>query len=150
MTGKCASCASKKRPYEYLYTIARATARNKTIPFALSLDEFLVFVGQDCHYCGAELTWSAHSRAGEYSKAYYLDRKVPELGYVSGNCVVCCTQCNYTRGARYSYEEFRLLAPALREIARRRQRDGVYSNTMDAAAKAPQSPQDARAGKGTS
>lgn len=64
----------------------------------------------ECHYCLGPLTPSGHA----------LDRIDNNVGHVSFNIVPCCQDCNKKKLHNTSYEEMMLLAPALREIRKRR------------------------------
>lgn len=114
--GKCRSCSSKKKPFWYIFNSLRLTSKSKKIPMSLTYEEFLQFTNvKNCTYCRAEIQWTEWSYKG-YSAKYNLDRKDSNLGYSADNCVVCCTNCNYTKGARFNHEEFMLLAPGLQRI----------------------------------
>lgn len=65
----------------------------------------------ECHYCLGPLSKVGCS----------LDRMDNSLGHASWNVVPCCTGCNQKKMHDTSYEEMMLLAPALREIRRRRE-----------------------------
>ncbi len=54
-----------------------------------------------CHYCGASIPWS------NKSSAYFLDRKDNKIGYMKDNCAVCCTRCNFAKGNRFTYSEWK-------------------------------------------
>jgi hypothetical protein len=97
---QCAVCARKgrrKRPYERLYN--RLTTR-ASLEVSLTYEEFLEFVTvTTCHYCDLHIHWIEQGTG-----AYNLDRKDNSLGYSKDNCVVCCKECNYIKGAKFSYE----------------------------------------------
>lgn len=65
-----------------------------------------------CHYCLGDI------RSTNYGHG--LDRADNILGHTCYNVVPCCKDCNDLKGVRLSYEEMMLLAPALREIRKRR------------------------------
>lgn len=64
-----------------------------------------------CHYCEGPLNKAGHS----------LDRMDNNKLHVCYNVVPCCAFCNDRKGSVFSYNEMMLLAPALREIRRRRE-----------------------------
>lgn len=64
-----------------------------------------------CHYCLGPLGVSGHA----------LDRMDNTQPHVCWNVVPSCWWCNERKKADLSYEEMMLLAPALREIRRRRE-----------------------------
>ena len=73
--------------------------------------------GGVCHYCFGPLEPYGHG----------LDRVENKIGHVCYNVVLCCRQCNRIKGNDISYENMMLLAPALREIRRRRDAIGDSS-----------------------
>lgn len=75
------------------------TAAKRGIEVTLTYDEYFVLVaGRKCSYCNGSLP--------KYGGG--IDRKHFEIGYVSGNCVPCCTLCNDRKGkletCGFSYE----------------------------------------------
>ena len=60
-------------------------AKDRGLPFELSLEQFLSFVGKSCFYCRAETTGVG------------LDRIDNLLGYSMNNIVPCCRQCNVAK-----------------------------------------------------
>jgi hypothetical protein len=90
----------------------------------MSYEDFLSFTTiNECFYCNSKVEWTPHSTGSKkYNKSYNLDRKDNEKGYIKDNCVVCCTLCNFTRGNRFSFEEFSLFKDSLKEIAKQRQK----------------------------
>lgn len=70
-------------------------------------------MGKNCNYCEKIMKWQPY---GENNPGFWLDRKDSKLGHMNGNLVVCCGLCNYTKTNRYTYEEFMLLAPVLKQI----------------------------------
>ena len=65
----------------------------------------------ECHYCLGPLGTTSHG----------LDAIDNNLGHICFNVVPCCRSCNQKKMNDTSYEEMMLLAPALREIRRRRE-----------------------------
>lgn len=115
-TGRCRACCSKSRPFQYIYNSLLLGAKHKAQSFDLTYEEFVSFTHQKtCHYCRSPVEWLEWSYQGASAK-YNLDRKDSGIGYTKENCVVCCTSCNYTKGARFTYDEFMLLSPGLTRI----------------------------------
>ncbi len=113
----CASHSHRKRPFESIYN--RLSTDWRKIEVELTYDEFLEFTKiKNCHYCNDSIPWVEYATIrGKYtSSAYFLDRKDAKLCYTKNNLVVCCTDCNFLKGARFTYDEFMLLAPMLRKI----------------------------------
>ena len=71
-----------------------------------------------CHYCLGPLNATSHG----------LDCMDNDLGHRGFNVVPCCKSCNQKKMNDTTYEEMMLLAPALREIRRRRELQNVVSN----------------------
>lgn len=65
----------------------------------------------ECHYCLGYLNVTG----------FALDRIDNSKGHVGFNVVPCCKGCNQKKMHDTSYEEMMLLAPALREIRKRRE-----------------------------
>lgn len=76
----------------------RKNARMKNRDFTLSEDEFRKLTSANCHYCGSQpSTWSHNkSKTGTYVHNG-VDRIDPTKGYVTANCVPCCSNCNYMK-----------------------------------------------------
>jgi hypothetical protein len=102
----------RKRPFESIYNIfVKRCGHNVDLTY----EEFLSFTGKPCHYCGDHLDWESQRYSVRSSK-WFLDRKNNALGYSKKNCVACCKTCNYAKGARYSYREWKAMAKVLKEI----------------------------------
>jgi hypothetical protein len=124
--GLCISCVHQKRPFESIYN--GLFNDHRKLPVDLSYEEFVEFTKiNECHYCGDAIPWNLYSIAnGRFvSRAYFLDRKDLNAGYSKENCVVCCTRCNRIRCNFFTYQEFTLLVPILRQIRLSRLTNGV-------------------------
>ncbi len=76
--------------------------------FELTLSEFLVLAGSDCHYCGIPPCQEHTGGNPGYNGAFVhngIDRADNSLGYTSVNSVPCCSECNYAK-ARRPYTDF--------------------------------------------
>jgi hypothetical protein len=71
--------------YYYRY---QSSATRRNLPFEIALVEFTEMVSTKCHYCD------------EYNEteANGVDRVDSARGYVSGNVVACCRECNMMKG----------------------------------------------------
>jgi len=59
------------------------TAKKKGVTFELTKEDFDILINGNCKYCNrSPTTW------------FGVDRVVPSLGYVIGNVVSCCYDCN--------------------------------------------------------
>jgi hypothetical protein len=115
VSGKCSSCASKKRPYEWAFS--QVIYRNKEDRFvgsAMTYRELLELMKQDrCSYCGTSITRLPHI-VYDTKPALLLDRKDSNKGYIFDNCVTCCWRCNEMKSNYYSYEEFKAIMELLK------------------------------------
>jgi hypothetical protein len=69
-----------KKPTRYQYKIR---AKNQEVPFDISNEYFDILIGDDCDYCKRNpTTW------------FGIDKVIPSKGYVIGNVVSCCWDCN--------------------------------------------------------
>jgi len=120
----CRRCSSRrkpppvqnKEPYRALYTHFMLSLKRRELDCSIVFESFVEFTKtKECHYCGAVVKWSPSS-SKKWSTATNLDRKNNRLGYSVENCVVCCCDCNKTKGDRFTYSEFMSLAPILKKI----------------------------------
>jgi hypothetical protein len=88
----------------YIY---RSGAKKRGIVFDLTREEAVHLFQQNCYYCGAEPSHvTRHPRSR--SKAFVhngIDRIDNTQGYIPGNVVPCCTQCNRAKGT-LTHDEF--------------------------------------------
>jgi hypothetical protein len=124
-SGKCMNCSHKGIPYLHIYNELKNHG-NKNVNFTLTFDEFLEIIKlSKCHYCNTELNYNKHSRVNGIatSRAYQLDRKNNLEGYTLNNVVTCCWECNRLKSDRFTYDEFLLLSPILKQIMINRNND---------------------------
>ena len=120
-TGLCRYCTQRKSPFVSIFRGMRYSAKERGIECTLTFQEFLEFTGvKNCHYCDDDILWKPYRDSGTTSFRYFLDRKNSDLVYFKENLVVCCPLCNYVKSDRFTYEEFLLLAPVLKNIRRNR------------------------------
>jgi hypothetical protein len=67
-------CKPRSKYRDYL-----KAAGYRSIPFTLTLHDFLVLVYQPCHYCGLQPAGGIDRRDNSH-----------EIGYTVDNCVACC------------------------------------------------------------
>lgn len=60
----------------------KSSAKERCIEFNLTFEEFSLFWGKSCHYCGSDIEFVG------------IDRVNNNLGYNFYNCVPCCEICN--------------------------------------------------------
>lgn len=79
--------------------------------FELTLEEFSKLVHDNCIYCGAPPEKNSEFYQGLRRKSIEdvpvngIDRIDSNLGYISGNCVPCCSYCNRMK-SDLSFDEF--------------------------------------------
>lgn len=124
-SGKCRKCTQRKRPYEHILNELIHTC-NKTNKNEINLtyEEFIdIIKDSTCHYCNKELIYNKYTRdenSKYVSRAYQLDRKNNNLGYIKENLVPCCWECNRLKSNIYTYEDFLEIGKVLKEINKRR------------------------------
>lgn len=74
----------------------KGNAKPRFLEWDLSDDEAISLMGKDCYYCGCHPSNISRSSSGNY---FYsgIDRVDNTKGYVTGNVVPCCGQCNYSK-----------------------------------------------------
>jgi len=73
-------------------------AKNRNLDFKLTDKELELLFSGDCYYCGAKPSRIRNRKNTNGAFIYNgIDRKNPEIGYLSNNCVSCCTQCNISK-----------------------------------------------------
>jgi hypothetical protein len=77
---------SKSAPYTHY--LSRALKKN--LEFTLTKEEFINFTNDDCFYCDKSASMF-HSNG--------VDRLNNNSGYTTSNCVSCCSECNFMKGA---------------------------------------------------
>lgn len=83
-------------------------ARRYGKKFELPREEFEKLTQLACNYCGLPPSTSTQTiNKHGYGQILYngLDRVDPKKGYIKGNVVPCCWQCNLAK-FRFSYENF--------------------------------------------
>ena len=83
------------------YNQYRGGARDRGYTFEISKEDFDTLTQQPCHYCD-EYTKYCNLEDNWYSG---LDRLDSSLGYIEGNMVSCCKNCNLGKQS-LSKEEF--------------------------------------------
>lgn len=76
-------------------------------PWALSEAEWRVLISQPCFYCGMEN--NVKTGAG-------LDRLNNMFGYIPGNVVSCCYECNTARADNFTPEEMKIIGHAIHQV----------------------------------
>lgn len=88
------------------YNYTKHSARKRRLEFCLEFEEYKQLIAQTCHYCGGEL--NNHGTG--------LDRVDNNKGYVHGNVVPCCKDCNTVKSDIFNYKEMLLISKVIRQI----------------------------------
>lgn len=75
--------------------------------------------GSNCHYCGIKegdfiRMWGVFYKTR--GKRLELERKDNEKGYTLENCVLACAICNNAKSNKFTYEEFKKIGKAIKEV----------------------------------
>ncbi len=85
-------------------------AKGRGLSFSLTLLEFKALVSSCCHYCGSPpdkwaKSLNKNNRMNGNVKVTGVDRKDNAKGYELGNCLSCCSVCNFAKHSM-TYEAF--------------------------------------------
>jgi hypothetical protein len=96
---------------EDLFKQYRARALRLGVPFELSFWDFIRLLKEPCLYCEKPPSnrWHGFTYSG-------IDRAVNHVGYVKGNAVSCCRQCNSIKSDFLTAPETRAVALALKKF----------------------------------
>lgn len=88
------------------FYIYRRNAEKRAYPFDITLDDVVALTAGDCWYCGAAPSRPAPDRRQDSGLRYNgIDRVDNSIGYTTGNCVPCCSECNISKNTS-SVESF--------------------------------------------
>jgi uncharacterized Fe-S cluster-containing MiaB family protein len=96
------SISARKEPGHAAKTLAyqeyKKGAKRRNILFLLTKEQFLNIVSGSCYYCGV-LSSRVKIAPGNNGNFMFngIDRLDNAKGYVLGNCVACCYQCNWAK-----------------------------------------------------
>ena len=82
-------------------------ARHRGLLWKLSKKDFLGLVKENCNYCDAPPTnLNEFTKGRQLASATYngIDRLNNDIGYVAGNVVPCCFNCNRAKSSMYEDE----------------------------------------------
>lgn len=90
--------------FNVLYCRYKAGAKARSLKFDLDKVTFRKFVISDCFYCGKPPSRKAGNNPYQETNGCFvyngIDRTMNSVGYTIENCVTCCAECNYLKGAR--------------------------------------------------
>ena len=92
---------------KHVFTQYQRNAQRRGLAWEVTDEDFDKLTSSDCHYCGYPP--SRIYRGGKYEGGEFvysgLDRLDNTAGYVAGNVVSCCTDCNRAK-SDMSYDDF--------------------------------------------
>lgn len=77
-----------RRTTKCRFQVLRSGAKSRGVFFSLTEEEYTKLVSDPCYHCSGSLPAVGGG----------LDRVDHTQGYVSGNVVPCCAQCNFAKG----------------------------------------------------
>jgi len=88
------------------YVSYKKAAIKRNLKWELSLEDFLAITKQRCYYCNDEPSNVEKSKHNNGDFVYSgVDRIDNYKGYVFGNCIPCCSVCNFMKN-NHSYIDF--------------------------------------------
>jgi len=108
LLGKWNKLSEGESAFHSVVSAYKAGAKRRGLSFELTEDEFREISSQDCFYCGHMPSNikrpSLRSNSGHY-KYNGIDRLDNRFGYIDGNVVPCCENCNKAKRTM-PYDEF--------------------------------------------
>lgn len=100
-TVQCSNCRKNRfgKPLNVLeykmYCFYRSGAKQRSVEWNLSEEDFKSIIKDDCHYCGESPSrHQSVSYREDYELVNGIDRVDSSRGYTIDNCVPCCNTCN--------------------------------------------------------
>ena len=96
-------CRSERRIKETginrVFSSYKKKARDRNIPFTITVEEFGNIITKDCSYCGREPFNELKRLKTKKLQIKYngIDRTIPGGPYSKENCVPCCYYCNHAK-----------------------------------------------------
>jgi hypothetical protein len=95
-----------------LLGIYKRGAKSRKLDFNLSVSEFKTLTSGRCYFCNALPSMEMVTNKNHKNKISHwgdytyngVDRIDNGVGYVDGNCVPCCTICNWAKSGRTAQE----------------------------------------------
>ncbi len=95
------------RRAEGRFRYVKDVARRKGREWTLTEPEYLTLIAEPCGYCGLKSNVEA---------SIGLDRLDNSKGYIQGNCVSCCVECNIARRDHFTPNEMKIIGAAIRAV----------------------------------
>lgn len=90
----------------FIYYVYKRHAKNRSLRFLLSFEEFIKLTQQNCNYCGSPPKNFLKMKNAQEGFTYNgIDRINNNEGYVQGNIVPACWDCNWAK-SDLSEEDF--------------------------------------------
>lgn len=88
------------------YAQLKGGAKARGLEINLDISELEELISNSCHYCGGNLN--------EHGSG--LDRMDNSKGYIKGNVVPCCKDCNTLKSNKFTYSEMMKISKVLKVI----------------------------------
>lgn len=95
------------------YNAAKTRRSKAGHKFTITFDYWHSLVQKPCHYCGEKLN----------KQGLGLDRVTNSKGYVNGNVVPCCKNCNIMKNSFLTYSEMLVAMKAIKRLRKRNDED---------------------------
>lgn len=121
MTGRIKSCGclndelnqarvlpNGQAMFNAVYLTYKSNAKSRNLPFELNKEQARDFFEQNCTYCGCPPSMVKFCAKKKRSIPFTyngIDRLDSSQGYIEGNCVTACFNCNWSKQTR-TPEEF--------------------------------------------
>jgi hypothetical protein len=107
----CKMCQREKdRSPRSRFSQVKNKAKTRGIAWGMTFEEFSIFIGQKCSYCGGPTPTTGLG----------LDRINSSLGYTFANSVPCCAACNHIKHQNFTFEEMKVIGRSVVEIRQMR------------------------------
>jgi hypothetical protein len=107
--------------FNEIYGVYKSRAGKKGFAFELTKEQFKEITSQDCFYCGKAPSHISHP--GRYPGNYLynsIDREDNSRGYILGNCIPACGDCNKMRNTFLTVDEMKVAMQAVLEYRNRK------------------------------
>lgn len=99
-TKSCGKCMAPEQVIlNSILSDYKKSARNKNLDWKLTDEEVFLILAKNCKYCDKIPSLIKHHRRHKniYIKYNGIDRVDNSLGYIEGNTVPCCWDCNFIK-----------------------------------------------------
>ena len=103
--GTCPVKPNNQHAFKRMLSTYKQNALKRGYKFLLSVDEFRIFISQNCYYCDSNPVTRFDNCTVDPILANGIDRRDNDLDYTIENCVSCCKSCNRAKG-QMSEKEF--------------------------------------------